>query len=239
MLAPSVIKGKIELLAAARAAALVVVCAVLCAGCGQHDARSLQHFMDDAIARDGALARCNQDRDAMRDDIECSNARRAAEAVAVANERARSAGLEIESERKLVALRDRSAIQERGELRAAAAAQAAAEAAYDAQWIDPSAPHAQDADGGADLNADASAGGETRAFGPPIGAPGLTENGQAFDYTVYADYDGQLPPRLTLELAAVTPPASDLRIARPELELDEAVIPRPFRDSVNGSTAAR
>ena len=201
MSAQRVIEGKIQLSAAAL---MIVVAALLCAGCGQHEPRSFQDFMDDAIARDGALARCNEDRDATLDDIECSNARRAAAAVAVTVERARSADLELQSERKLAALRDRTAIQQQAELRAAAEAEAAAEAAYDAQWVDPSAEQAQD-----------------------------------FEIAAFARYEGHVPPRPTLELAAVTPPASDLHITRPELDLDEAVIPRPFRDAANGGSASQ
>jgi len=214
---------------------MAVVAALSLAGCsGQHEPRSFQDFMDDAIARDGVLARCNQDREESLDDVECSNARRAAEAAAVALERARSAELALESERKLLALRERVAIQQEAELRAVAEAQAAAEAAYDAQWIDPSARQQPlGADVVASLDADAAA--AARAFGPPIGAPVLSENSAVYDFAVYAKYDGQLPMRPSLELAAVTPPVSDLQINRPQLDLDEAVIPRPFRDSATRS----
>lgn len=234
MSAQRVIEGKIQLSAAAF---MIVVAALLCAGCGQHEPRSFQDFMDDAIARDGALARCNEDREATLDDIECSNARRAAAAVAVAIERARSAELELQSERKLAALRDRTAIQQQAELRAAAQAKADAEAAYDAQWVDASAEQAQDFEIAASV--DTNAGGDARSFGPRIGEAVLAADRRAFDYSVYARYEGHIPPRPTLELAAVTPPASDLHIARPELDLDEVVIPRPFRDAANGGSASQ
>ena len=46
--------------------------------------------MEDGLARDGVLTRCNQDRDATLTDVECANARRAAAAVALEVERARA-----------------------------------------------------------------------------------------------------------------------------------------------------
>jgi hypothetical protein len=63
--------------------------------------------MEDGLARDGVLTRCNQDRDATLTDAECANARRAAAAVALEAERGREPELERESEVKLAALRER------------------------------------------------------------------------------------------------------------------------------------
>ena len=50
--------------------------------------------MDDDIARDGTLARCNENRDETLNDIECANARRAAAAIALRAERERREALE-------------------------------------------------------------------------------------------------------------------------------------------------
>ena len=119
-------------------------------------------------------------------------------------EQARSAGLAAESERKLSAMRDRSARAEQAEQEAAAAAQAAAEAAYEAQYRDPKA------------GAEAGAAGRASALR---------------DDTAYnVESLSQVPTRPELELAAVAPPVSE--IVRPELEIEQtAIIPRPFRTS--------
>ena len=73
----------------------------------QPEPRTAYDFMEDGLARDGVLARCNQDRDATLTDEECANARRAAAAVALEAERAREPALERASEAKLAALRQR------------------------------------------------------------------------------------------------------------------------------------
>lgn len=130
--------------------------------------------MEDAIAREGALARCNQDRDATLNDIECANARRAAAALAVREEHDRRAQLALESQRKLLALRARAAMEQEAAARAAAAQRAAEEAAYEARWRD--ATRHPDAAGAA-LPGEAAApvtGGQPAdvpAFGSPLGVP--------------------------------------------------------------------
>ena len=79
--------------------------------------------MEDGFARDGVLARCNQDPDATLEDAECANARRAAAAVALEAERAaRADELEHASEVKLLALRERDGRQNSGDGGAAAPA---------------------------------------------------------------------------------------------------------------------
>jgi hypothetical protein len=101
--------------------------------------RSYEFFMEDGLAREGVLARCNQDRKASVDDQECENARRAAAAIGATGERERTQKNERESSRKLEELRDRSARREQAEEQAAAAAKAAEKEAYEAQWRDKSA----------------------------------------------------------------------------------------------------
>jgi hypothetical protein len=95
----------------------VVVLAGLVAACQgpQPGARTFYDFKEDGVARDGVLSRCDKDPDAAARDQECVAARRAAAAVAIEEERSRADGLERQSERKLVALRDRSARQEQAE----------------------------------------------------------------------------------------------------------------------------
>jgi hypothetical protein len=130
-----VFKNWTDFSAGARATGIVVV-AVLGVACEQEAARprSFEYFKEDGLAREGALARCNQDRDAAEADVECTNARRAGAAVAAELEQARSGELAAESERKLAAMRNLSARAEQAQQQAELAAQAAADAAYEAQW---------------------------------------------------------------------------------------------------------
>ena len=202
-------RGSFERVTQIRSAGMVVLLAAFGAACEQQEPRSFADFMDDAIARDGALARCNQDRTAAENDIECSNARRAADAVAVAQERAREEARERQSERTLIALRDRAAFEQEAAARAAAEARAAQQAAYDAQWIEPDAAAAQ-----------------------AVPAP---EGILAFD--VYPEGAARRPFVPSFELSAAAPPASDLTIPRPQLTFDEVAIPRPFRTTVDDAVA--
>jgi hypothetical protein len=196
----------------------LLLVAVVAACAPAPEPRSVLDFMDDGLARDGVLARCNEDRDATLGEIECENARRAAATLAAETDRGRSRDLERESERKLVALRERTDQQAAAERAAAAASRAAAEATYEARWRDPSGPRAASADGNA----------SAPAFGAPVGPlmPSMTES-TLFD--VYAEGADPLGRR-SIEVAAAEPPANDLQIASPELELVElAIIQRPFR----------
>ena len=88
-------------------ATLLVAAAVAACAPPQPEPRTVLDFMEDGLARDGVLTRCNRNRDETLDDVECANARRAAATLGIEAERARAADLERESERKLVALRDR------------------------------------------------------------------------------------------------------------------------------------
>lgn len=108
--------------------------ACLLVGCEEPQPISFAEFMDDAIARDGTLARCNENREETLNDIECANARRAAAAIALREERARREALELESERKLAALREQVERERAAAREAQLLADAAARAAYDAQW---------------------------------------------------------------------------------------------------------
>lgn len=100
--------------------------------------------MEDRIARDGTLARCNANREATLNDIECANARRAASAIALRQERDRIEELERESAQKLEELRRQLAESDRIAQEALAAAEAAELAAYEAQWRDPAQAAPQD-----------------------------------------------------------------------------------------------
>ena len=200
-----------------RAGLALLVAAALAACAPQPEPRTVLDFMDDGLARDGALTRCNQDRDATLTDEECANARRAAAIVALEGERARESTLERESADKLVALRQRQERQSIAEQSTAAAALATAEANYEARWRNPSGSRP----------AAGAASGAAPAYGVPVGRvmPSMTES--AFD--VYADGADPLG-RHNLEVADAEPPSNELHIEVPELEFNDlAVIPRPFR----------
>ena len=104
------------------------------AACNEPQPRYFTEFMEDRIAREGTLARCNENREATLNDIECANARRAAGAIALQEERERRQSLEIESQAKLEALRAEIERERQRALDAQLAAEAAAKAAYDALW---------------------------------------------------------------------------------------------------------
>lgn len=138
--------------------------AVLVAACAEPPPRSFHDFMDDRIAREGVLARCERDREA-RDDIECANARRAATTIALRRERERRETLARESERKIRALRERV---ERREA-AAAEAEAAARRAYDEQWASGAAGTVTDLAGPSDAAQGAAAEPDAAAAAPGDG----------------------------------------------------------------------
>jgi hypothetical protein len=105
--APVVFRRQPESALRLRAAIALLLAAGLAACAPQPEPRTVSEFMEDGLARDGVLTRCNQDRDATLTDAECANARRAAAAVALEAERGREPELERESEVKLAALRER------------------------------------------------------------------------------------------------------------------------------------
>ncbi len=199
-----------------------LLAAALAACAPQPAPRSVIDFMDDGLAREGVLIRCNDSREETVADLECINARRAEAAIALEADRARAPQLEQESEAKLLALRERDTRQAAAEQDAVETARAESEAAYEARWRDPAGPRAE----GGPSTAVAP------AFGAPLGRvmPSMTSS-PSFD--VYADGADPLGRR-TLEIAAAEPPANDLVIASPRLEItDLAVVPQPFRADVD------
>jgi hypothetical protein len=150
--------------------------------------RSYEFFMEDGLAREGVLARCNQDRKASVDDPECESARRAAATIGASGERERSQNYERESSRKLEALRDRAARQQQADEQAAAAAKAAEKDAYEAQWRDKNAA--------------------------PSGSTGPISDNGADDRESLS----QLPARPELKIAAIEPPKADVQPEKPEIE---------------------
>jgi hypothetical protein len=173
--------------------------------------------MDDGLAREGVLDRCNRDREATSADEECANARRATAAIALRAERERAPALEQESEAKLLALREREAIRAAAEQDAQAAARAAADVAYEARWRGPAEPRTAGASPS-----------PAPAFGSPVGTV-MPSMSSAQSFAVYAEETDPLG-RPAFEVAAAEPPPNELVIDSPRLEMtDLAVIPRPFR----------
>lgn len=77
----------------------------LLAGCEEPRPTSVTEFMEDPIAMEATIIRCNSDRDGRRYDQECVNAREAVRITEAIEQRARRQALEEQSERKLQALR--------------------------------------------------------------------------------------------------------------------------------------
>jgi len=150
--------------------------------------RTYEFFMEDGLAREGVLARCNEDRRASVDNQECENARRAAATIGATGESQRSANYERESSRKLEALRDRAARQQQADEQAAAAAKAAEKDAYEAQWRDKNA------------------------------APSASGAGPISDNVDDRESLSQLPARPELKIAAIDPPKGDVQPQKPEIE---------------------
>lgn len=202
------------------AAGGVVVLAGLLVACAtpEPEPRTFFDFMDDGLAREGVLTRCNQNRAATLEDVECVNARRAAAVVALEQERSRSVDFERESERKLIALRERAERDAQADALAATAAQAAARAAYEAQWRGASTP----ADVGEPVGASAP------VFGAPIGVVLPSMSDAAFFEDLAETTRPPTPP--TVGAAAMEHPASQVDVAPPQLPREElAVLSRPFR----------
>jgi hypothetical protein len=168
-----------------KAVVTLLLAATVAACAPPPEPRSVLDFMEDGLARDGVLTRCNRNRDETLDDVECANARRAAATLSLEAERAGAANLERESERKLAAVRSHR---------------------------------------GSPDSTEAGVAGGAPAFGTPVGRvmPSMAE----------LDVFAEAAPlgRHNVEVEAAEPPANDLEVFTPEIELaDVAVIPRPFR----------
>lgn len=222
-----------ELVTVVRAAGLAVVFAAGLAACDRPPPRTFNDFMEDSIAREGTLARCNQDRDATLNDLECANARRAAAAVAVREERERQARLALESQRKLLALRADAARQQEAEERAAA------EGAYEAHWRDAKAPApSQDVP----PTGNEHAAGPAPAFGAPIGAPlpsiAADHIHTAFGTPAAAATGSAVPPDELPSAAASTAVAPNPAAAPPGAPLTPGTVPPASATPAPGAVSA-
>lgn len=144
----------------------LTVAALAAAGCvPEPPPRTTADFLDDPIALEGALARCNADRTRTLRDPECQNAREAAHRISVAEEEKRLRRLEAKSQRKLEELRALQEAADEARRRAEEAERRAEEAELLRQLIE----------GGV-----ASPGGEKATGAPAQESPG-TESGAAAD----------------------------------------------------------
>lgn len=98
--------------------------------------RSVVEFMDDSIAREGTLVRCNADREATANDIECINARRAAASLAAQADQGKQERLEAQSEARLRAARQRYDAQQAAAHEAELAAMTQEQQVYESQFVE-------------------------------------------------------------------------------------------------------
>lgn len=139
---------------------------LLASACSPPPPRTFDYFLDDQIARDGVLARCDLDPVAAQTDIECANARRAATTIQLRLERERREELERESAAKIEALRRQFEAQQ-------LAAQEAAEG-EDREGVPEEASAAgRAAAGSEDIGESAPAEGSERADGAEESEPAV------------------------------------------------------------------
>ena len=131
--------------------AVVGLCLAL-AACVEPRPRTFADFMEDPIARDGTLARCKEHAEDALTDIECSNASRAAQAIALRQERERREELERESKRQIEELKAQMVERERIAREQALEEARAEKEAYEALWRQQ---HGMAADGSASLEPEA------------------------------------------------------------------------------------
>lgn len=146
---------------------MLAIATVLSACVEQPLPRSFTEFMDDSIAREGTLVRCNADRAATADDVECINARRAAAAIAAQAESERRERLEAASESRRRAIRQSYDAQQAAARRAQVVAQIAEQDAYESQW-DESLNAAPALPTAVDQNAPTTAASGSSAQAPPL-----------------------------------------------------------------------
>ncbi|MEE8307388.1 MAG: EexN family lipoprotein [Gammaproteobacteria bacterium] len=121
-------------LLAFRPVVVLFAAAGLLMGCEEEAPRSYSEYLEDPIAREATLLRCNASRDASRGDAECINAKRAAAALAAKKDADKRRRFEAESERKRTALRERIAAREAAERQQLSEMKRRANAAYEQRW---------------------------------------------------------------------------------------------------------
>ena len=202
----------------------------LMAGCIEEPRpRSYMEFMEDSFAREGTLARCNQDREGTVGEADCISARRAASTVAARADEALRKQRESKSETLRAAASERAARNDNTIRQAVAAAEAAAEAEYEAQWTAPqesaqaTQPIGEAVSGQAVYN---SLGSTLEAVSP---APQPDDTRPVESSTPSLDFV-ELPPSASLVLPFVELPANaKRRVLEPEPALNEIAVPNSDR----------
>lgn len=177
------------------------------AGCGEEPPpTSVPEFMENPILLEATMVRCVQNRAEARYDAECMNAREAVDRIAAAEEEARRADLEAQSERKRQALR-------RAQEAAAEARRQAQEAERrreEAEYLGQFEPLPEAGDGEAeDPNDDRGGAGQA--------PPGGEMPGAAAAPGADSDRDSPSPPAAPTATAAPLGQAPDLDSIRREL----------------------
>lgn len=178
--------------------------------------RSFTEFMEDRIAREGVLVRCNADRTATADDPECINARRAAAAIAAQAEAKTRDRLEAQSESRRLAARQRYDAQEAAARDAETAAASEEQRVYESQWQEPQSD-----------TADAPAEVVPPPEPPPI-ATGSASVDPAPSLEPIALPRSVLPPLTTIALPRGAKP---LEYEPPKPKLEEIVLPSRLKQS--------
>ncbi|MFQ5981834.1 MAG: EexN family lipoprotein [Woeseiaceae bacterium] len=112
---------------------LAIICGAfgLLAGCAEEPPpRSVAEFLENRILLEATMVRCGENRNMSKYEAECVNAREAINRIAADEQRARSAELEAQSERKRKALRRTQEAAAEARRRAAEARRRREEAEY-------------------------------------------------------------------------------------------------------------
>lgn len=126
----------------------------LLAGCEEPRPTPVTQFMEDPIAMEATIIRCNADRAIRRHDPECVNAREAVRITEAIEQRARRETLEEQSERKLQALRKARDAADAALRHAEEERKRLAEEEYLRQFADPSEEESLDGATAALANSD-------------------------------------------------------------------------------------
>ncbi len=186
-----------------------VVIALLFSACSpEPPPRKVSEFLEDPIALEATLSRCNADRSRSRDDEECKNAREAGKRISTAEEEERQRLLEEESRRKLEAIRRRNEAMDQRRREAEEAARQLEELQYEQQF----APVEDAEPGAAPL---APAGTEAVAAEPVESEPAPTD---VEGYREAPVEPSQFPVDESVPESLESEPANDLESLRQELQ---------------------
>ncbi|MEO0996672.1 MAG: EexN family lipoprotein [Pseudomonadota bacterium] len=172
--------------------------------------RKVSEFLEDPIALEATLSRCNADRSRSRDDVECKNAREAGKRISTAEEEERQRLLEEESRRKLEAIRRRNEAMDQRRREAEEAARRLEELQYEQQF----AP-VEGAEPGAAAPGPAASEPEPAPAEPVESEPAPVDDGVYREETIEPS---QFPVDESVPESLGSEPANDLESLRQELQ---------------------